>query len=122
MPNKETKSPRDHMVVDQLTIARRIVQEIPEFNLTDIQRIIQREQELTMFALSKGYKVVKKNYLTLYPIDVKSRKLVSPLTGKSYDIPEHRSVGVKVGEGFKSLVAKRSMPSKICRSVAKQEA
>ena len=122
MPNKKNESPQESKVVDQLTIAKRIAKEMPEFNLSDVQKIIQREQELTMYAVSKGCKVVKKNYLTVYPIDVKSRKLVSPLNGESYDIPEHRSVGVKVGEGFKSLVANREMPSKICRSVAKQTA
>lgn len=122
MPKKSVTNPQEHKVVDQLTIAKRIVQEMPEFNLSDVQKIIQREQELTMFAVSKGYKVVKKNYLTVYPIDVKSRTLVSPLNGTSYDIPEHRSVGVKVGEGFKAVVANRHMPRKICRSVAKQDA
>ena len=122
MPKKQVKNPQEHKVVDQLTIARRIAQEMPQFNLADIQKIIQREQELTMYSISKGYKVIKKNYLTIYPLDVKCRKLVSPLNGECYDIPEHRSVGVKVGEGFKALVAKRDMPSKICRSVAKQDA
>ena len=122
MPKKQPVNPRDDKVVDQLTIAKRIAQEMPEFNLSDIQKIVQREQELTMYSVSKGYKVVKKNYLTIYPIEVKGRKLVSPLNGESYDIPEHRSIGVKVGEGFKALVANRDMPSKICRSVAKQTA
>ena len=122
MSKKQPVNPRDDKVVDQLTIAKRIAQEMPEFNLSDIQKIVQREQELTMYSVSKGYKVVKKNYLTIYPIEVKGRKLVSPLNGESYDIPEHRSIGVKVGEGFKALVANRDMPSKICRSVAKQDA
>ena len=122
MSKKQANNPQDHMVVDQLTIAKRIVRDMAESNLCDIQKIVQREQELTMFAVSKGYKVVKKNYLTVYPINVKGRTLVSPLNGSSYEIPEHRSVGVKVGEGFKAVVANREMPSKICRSVAKQDA
>ena len=113
---------KENQVVDQLTIAKRIVHENPQYQLCDVQKIIQREQELTMFALTKGYKVVKKNYLTIYPIDVKERKMVSPLNGSTYVIPSHTSVGVKVGEGFKALVAKREMPSKICRSVAKEAA
>ena len=119
---KKVVKQEEHKVIDQLTIAQRIAKEMPEFNLSDIQKIIQREQELTMYSVMKGYKVVKKNYLIIYPIDIKSRKLVSPLNGRSYDLPEHKSVGVKVGEGFKSLVANREMPSKICRSVAKQVA
>ena len=110
---------KENKVVDQITIARRINEEMPEFNLTDIQKIIQREQELTMYAVNKGYKVVKKNYLTVYPYSAKERTLVSPLNGEKYTIEARRMVGVKVGEGFKTLVANREMPSKICRSVAK---
>lgn len=109
-------------VVDQITIAKRIVEENPQFNMADVQKIIQREQELTMFAVAKGYKVVKKNYLTVYPVLTKERKLKSPLNGTEYTLPAHTSVGVRVGEGFKTLVANRKMPSKICRSVAKTEA
>lgn len=110
---------KDNKVVDQITIARRINEEMPEFNLSDIQKIIQREQELTMYAVNKGYKVVKKNYLTIYPYNAKERTLVSPLNGEKYTIEARRMVGVKVGEGFKTLVGNREMPSKICRSVAK---
>ena len=62
------------LTVDQLTIAKRIVEEMPEFSLTDVQKIIQREQELTMIAVKKGEKVVKKNYLTIYTKDNKERK------------------------------------------------
>ena len=115
MENKEKEK-----VIDQLTIAKRIEHEMPQFKLSEVQAIIQREQELTMFAVAKGYKVVKKNYLIIYPITVKERKLTSPLNGNSYTLPAHTSVGIKVGEGFKSLVADKSMPSKICRSVAKK--
>ena len=63
------------LTVDQLTIAKRIVEEMPEFSLADVQRIIQREQELTMIAVKKGVKVVKKNYLTIYANDTKERKI-----------------------------------------------
>lgn len=105
--------------IDQLTIAKKIALEMPELNLVDIQKIIQREQELTIIAITKGYKVVKKNYLTLYPINVKERKMKSPLTGKDYCLPGHKAVGVKVGEGFKAMVSNRAMPTKMCRSVAK---
>ena len=112
----------ENKVVDQLTIAKRINKEMPQFNLCDIQKIIQREQELTMYAIGKGYKVVKKNYLTIYPYEAKARKMKSPLNGELYTIPERTVVGVKVGEGFKTLVAGKEMPSKICRSVSKEVA
>ena len=120
--SKEVKETKTKKPVDQLKIAKIIAKEMPHLTLTEIQAIIQREQELTILAIAEGRRVVKKNYLTIYPIEVKGRKLVSPLNGESYDIPEHMSIGVKVGEGFKALVANRDMPSKICRSVAKQDA
>ena len=105
--------------IDQLTIAKQIAKENPNYNLSDIQKIIQREQEITMFAVDNGCKVVKKNYLTLYPINVKERTITSPLNGEKYTIPSHQTVGVRVGEGFKSMVANRNMPSKLCRTVSK---
>lgn len=118
---KKTTTQKD-LVVDQITIAKRIVQENPQYNLADVQKIIQREQELTMFAVAKGAKVCKKNFMVLYPVKNKERTLKSPLNGESYTIPAHVSIGVRIGEGFKALVAKKTMPSKICRSVAKTDA
>ena len=109
----------ENKTLDQITIAKQIVKENPSYTLSEIQKIIQREQEITMSALSEGYKVVKKNYITLYPLKVKERTMVSPLNGEKYTIPSHQSVGVRVGEGFKALVGNRKMPSKICRSVTK---
>ena len=108
----------ENKTLDQITIAKQILKENPQYNLSDIQKIIQREQELTMYAISKGFKVVKKNYITLYPMNVKERVMVSPLNGEKYSIPPHKSVGVRVGEGFKAIVGNRKMPSKICRSVS----
>lgn len=113
---KETKAKKP---VDQLKMAKIIAKEMPNLTLTDIQMVIQREQELTILAIAEGRKVVKKNYLTLYPIDVAAKKWVSPLNGQSYDLPAHKSVGVRVGEGFKARVAEKSMPKKLCRSVQK---
>lgn len=109
---------RENKTIDQLTIAKIIAKEMEHISLADVQKIIQREQELTMYAVCKGYKVVKKNYITLYPTQVKTRVLVSPLNGGSYEIPAHTTVNVRVGEGFKAVVAEKDMPSKICRSVA----
>ena len=106
--------------VDQLKIAHIIAKEMPNLTLTDIQSVIQREQELTILAIAEGRKVVKKNYLTLYPIDVKAKKWTSPLNGKEYELPQHKSVGVRVGEGFKARVAEKSMPRKLCRTVQKE--
>ena len=112
----------ENKTIDQLTIAKQIVKENPAYNIAEIQKIIQREQELTMYAVTKGYKVVKKNYITIYPMKVKERVLVSPLNGEKYTIDAHQSVGVRDGEGFKAMVANRKMPSKLCRSVSKSVA
>ena len=117
---KEKETPKAKKPVDQLKIAKIIAKEMPDLTLSDIQAVIQREQELTIMAVAEGRKVVKKNYLTLYPIDVASKKWVSPLNGQSYDLPEHKSVGVRVGEGFKARVAERNMPRKLCRTVEKR--
>lgn len=105
--------------IDQMTIAKKISQELPEVSLNDIQKIILREQELTMFAVCKGYKVVKKNYLTIYPVDIKEKVITSPLNGEKYQIKAHQGVSVRVGAGFKSIVSNKEMPSKLCRSVTK---
>ena len=83
--------------------------------------IIQREQELTIMAVTEGRKVVKKNYLTIYPTPVKAKTWTSPLNGKSYEIPEHNSVCVRVGEGFKARVAEKSMPRKLCRTAVEKQ-
>ena len=118
MPKKEAEQ-KTKKPVDQLKMAKIIANEMPHLSLADIQAVIQREQELTILAIAEGRKVVKKNYLTLYPIDVSAKKWVSPLNGQTYDLPEHKSVGVRVGEGFKARVAEKSMPKKMCRSVQK---
>ena len=119
MSKEKQTTPKAKKPVDQLKIAKIIANEMPQLNLSDIQAVIQREQELTILAVSEGRKVVKKNYLTLYPIDVAAKKWISPLNGMSYDLPEHKSVGVRIGEGFKARVAERSMPRKLCRTVEK---
>ena len=118
---KEVKEPKVKKPVDQLKIAKIIAKEMPNLSLTEIQAVIQREQELTIMAVAEGRKVVKKNYLTLYPAPVKAKSWVSPLNGQSYEIPEHNSVCVRVGEGFKSRVAERSMPRKLCRTAVEKE-
>lgn len=118
--SNEVKKTKDKKPVDQLKIAKIISKEMPNLTLSEIQMVIQREQELTILAIAEGRRVVKKNYLTLYPIDVKSKKWTSPLNGETYDIPEHKSIGVRLGEGFKARVAEKSMPRKMCRSVQKE--
>lgn len=59
-----------------------------------ITRVIEEEQKLTMLKIKKGYKVCKKNYLTLTPVSTKERKIHSPLTQKVYEIPAKNSVRI----------------------------
>ena len=105
---------RDTKTINQLTIARRIASEMSGITLSDIQHIIQREQELTIDAVRNGFKVVKKNYLTIYPVEVRQRMVYSPLTGEQYDIPKHNSVAIRVGESFKATIASKQIPTKTC--------
>lgn len=119
---ESTDSNNQKKAVDQKRIAKIIASEMSELTLTQIQAVIQREQELTIMAVSEGRKVIKKNYLTLYPIDVNAKQWTSPLNGQTYNLPSHRSVGVRLGEGFKARVASKSMPRKMCRAVEKKSA
>lgn len=119
--SKEAKETKAKKPVDQMKIARIIANEMPNLTLSEIQAVIQREQELTIMAVAEGRKVVKKNYLTIYPSSVKAKTWVSPLNGQSYQIPKHNTVCVRVGEGFKSRVAERKMPRKLCRTAVEKQ-
>lgn len=65
--------------------------------------------------ISKGYKVTKKNYLTLYCIQAKPRKLKCPINNKEYNIKEYRQIKVRIGEGFKKYLNKKPMDDRLCR-------
>ena len=47
-----------------MSIARLIAQKF-EFKITDVLTIIEEEKKLTMEYAKMGYKVIKKNYLTI---------------------------------------------------------
>ncbi len=123
---KETTKPKttpkaEHPAVktiDQMTIARQIAHKY-EMTLSEVLAIIEEEQKLTMEYARLGYKVIKKNYLTIESKPVSGKKAwVSPLTKKTYDIPPTQRVTVRVGVGFKQYVADKQMPEKLCRFVA----
>ena len=108
--------------VDQLTIAK-LVAARTGMTLSEVQDIIELEQKLTMEYVRNGFKVIKKNYLTLIPRKQKARVLRCPINGEDYDLKEKKSVSVRVGEGFKAFIsgAKAKMPEKICRFVDKND-
>jgi phage-related protein len=104
--------------IDQLTIAK-IVATRMGMNLNQVSEIIETEQKTTMSYVKRGYRVVKKNYLTIFPTIQKAKALTSPLNNKSYLVPEKTSVRVRVGMGFKSYVSNKGakMPNRLCRFV-----
>jgi hypothetical protein len=105
--------------VDQVTIAKLIATRLG-MNATQVYEIIELEQKTTMSFVKKGYKVVKKNYLTLSPVNRPGYKLASKLNGKLYVVPDRTTVRVRVGIGFRSYLAhqKALLPNKLCRFVA----
>ena len=84
-----------------------------------VAEVIELEQKLTMVHIKKGYKVIKKNYLTLTPVPKDSFTMVSRLNGKTYTIPSRITVKLRLGQGFKTYVAGngQKMPEKLCRFV-----
>jgi hypothetical protein len=105
--------------VDQVTIAKLIATRLG-MNATQVYEIIELEQKTTMSFVKKGYKVVKKNYLTLSPVNRSGYMLASKLNGKLYLVPDRTTVRVRVGIGFRSYLAhqKALLPNKLCRFVA----
>ena len=103
--------------IDQLSIARIIAQKF-ELKLSDVVSIIEEEQKLTMEYARMGYKVIKKNYLTIESKRFDGKKdWVCPLDGKKYTIEPKTRVLVRVGVGFKRYISDKQMPDKLCRFV-----
>jgi|1048.fasta_scaffold147728_2 hypothetical protein len=104
--------------VDQLTIAK-VVATRMGMAPSQIIEVIEMEQKTTMNYVKRGYRVVKKNYLTITPKAKKSFVISSPLTNQTYMLPEKVSVRVKVGMGFKNYVSNKGakMPNRLCRFV-----
>jgi hypothetical protein len=86
---------------------------------SQVIEVIEMEQKTTMSYVKRGYRVVKKNYITITPKHKKSFTLTSPLNQKTYLMPEKISVRVKVGMGFKNYVSNKGakMPNRLCRFV-----
>lgn len=103
--------------ISQLDIAKEISKEA-NLSIEQILKIVDMEQRKTMEYVNKGYKVIKKNYLTLTPISKKARTIHSALTNKDYEVKAKTIVKVTVGEGFKSFInVDRPMKDKLCRFV-----
>ena len=78
--------------------------------------------EAKQLAERAGYKVIKKNYLTMEPRSYESKTWVSPLDHKTYEMADRKRVIVRVGEGFKNyLNGKKNPEDKLCRFVVSPE-
>lgn len=114
---KTIKALKSSKTIDQMSIARLIAQKF-EFKITDVLTIIEEEQKLTMEYAKMGYKVIKKNYLTIESRSYEGKKdWKSPLTGKTYNLEPKTRILVRVGAGFKQYVDDKQMPEKLCRFV-----
>lgn len=119
---KETKTVKNPVkTIDQLTFARIIAQKY-ELTINTVLDIILEEQKLTMKYVDDGYKVIKKNYLTLEPRTYESKTWISPLDKKTYEFAERKRVIIRVGDGFKNYLNKnKKQDDKLCRFVATTE-
>ncbi|MGN1053348.1 MAG: hypothetical protein ACI4SH_08190 [Candidatus Scatosoma sp.] len=107
--------------VDQLTFARMIAHKF-ELTVTAVLDIILEEQKLTMRYVNDGYKVIKKNYLTIESKEYAGKTWVSPLDKKVYTVKDRKRVLIRVGEGFKNYINNNEKKDdKLCRFVATQE-
>jgi hypothetical protein len=103
--------------IDQMSIARQISEKLG-YKISDILAVVEEEQKLTMEYVKMGYKVIKKNYLTIEGRRFEAKKgWKSPLDGKTYDIPAKTRILVRVGDGFKNFIENKKMPEKLCRFV-----
>ena len=107
---KTTKTKVPVRTIDQMSIARLIAQKY-NLKMSDVVSIIEEEQKLTMEYVRMGYKVIKKNYLTLESRSYQGKEnWKSPLDGKTYNLPTTTRVLVRVGDGFKTYISEKKMP------------
>ena len=112
--NVKSTTPR---TIDQMTFARLIAQK-QGYKISDVVSIIEAEQKLTMEYAKMGYKVIKKNYLTIETRRYAGKQnWTSPLNGRKYDLPATTRILVRVGDGFKQYIDGKLMPEKLCRFV-----
>ena len=108
--------------VDQLTFARMIAHKF-ELTVNAVLDVILEEQKLTMRYVNDGYKVIKKNYLTIESKEYAGKTWVSPLDKKTYEVSDRKRILIRVGEGFKNYINgnEKKKEDKLCRFVATQE-
>lgn len=109
--------------IDQISLARIIAQKFG-LKISEVIAVVEEEQKLTMEYVRMGYRVVKKNYLTLESKPFAGKKgWICPLNGIKYDLSASARVYIRVGIGFKRFLSKdKVMPEKLCRFVSQPAA
>lgn len=114
---KKTKDTQNQRTIDQMSFARMIAQK-HSLKISEVLQVIEDEQKLTMEYVKLGYRVIKKNYLTIEGRKYPAKKgWTSPLNGLTYDLPAKTRVLVRVGAGFQQFIDDRRMPERLCRFV-----
>lgn len=114
---QKTTEPKTVKTIDQQSFARIIAQKL-NVKISEVIKVIDEEQRLTIDYVRMGYKVIKKNYLTIESRKYEGKKdWISPLDGKHYPLPPTTRILIRAGEGFKNTVAAKKMPEKLCRFV-----
>lgn len=118
----KTTKPAERKSIDQMTVARTISQKF-HLKLSEVVAIIEEEQKLTMEYVRNGFRVIKKNYLTLEGKKCEGKKnWKSPLNGKVYNLAPTTRVYVRIGDGFKRYIdGNKKMPNKMCRFVSEAD-
>jgi orotidine-5'-phosphate decarboxylase len=112
---------KKELSVDQKTVARVVASRLG-LDVKTVEAIVEFEQRTTMEFIKRGYRVVKKNYMTLIPKTKPEYSFTSGIDGKMYDVPSTTRISVRIGEGFKSFVRENnSMADKLCRFVANKK-
>lgn len=115
------KDNKQILSVDQLTVAKQVATQLG-LDLKSVISVIEAEQKTTMSYVKRGYKVVKKNYITIKSYSKNAYSFVSGIDGKKYKVPERLSIRITPGEGFKTYLNSeiKQMPEKLCRFVDKK--
>lgn len=104
--------------IDQNSFAHMIAKKY-NLKLSDVMAVIVEEQKLTMEYAKMGYRIVKKNYLTIESKPIEGKKdWKCPLNGKTYNLAPSFRVNVRVGIGFKRYLSDKKMPDNLCRFVS----
>lgn len=117
MENVKSSAKTNSKCINQRDIARELSMRFG-LSLAEVESFLDEEARIVMTYVAKGYKITRKNYLTIKPVQMKARKFVSPITKKEYDLEKSFRIIITPGLGFKTLVnSGKKMPKKLCRFV-----